>query len=185
MLTICEQKAKDCAQSGSFQHNLQHYCFQHWCFPSFLNQSPLLAMMWTFCSSSVPFLSTLHRIIFRVGTKAIRYSVNTAFARFPFVRTNWPHHSRLNESLTFNQNHPAISVKSYMECSLVRTTTTLLFQQSRLTLLPVITFWQEPRTSFNSLRSRISSQLENGTSMAINVTISVCARTLSPSSAPT
>ena len=27
-VTICEQKAKDCARSGSFQHKLQHHCFQ-------------------------------------------------------------------------------------------------------------------------------------------------------------
>ena len=27
-LTICEQKTKDCAWSGSFQHKLQHRCFQ-------------------------------------------------------------------------------------------------------------------------------------------------------------
>ena len=33
---ICEQKAKDCARSGSFQHNLQHRCFQLWCLPAFI-----------------------------------------------------------------------------------------------------------------------------------------------------
>ena len=27
-VTICEQKTKDFAQSGSFQHKLQHRCFQ-------------------------------------------------------------------------------------------------------------------------------------------------------------
>ena len=27
----CEQKPKDCARTGSFQHNLQHHCFQLWC----------------------------------------------------------------------------------------------------------------------------------------------------------
>ena len=27
-LTICEQKTKDCARSGSFQHKLQRHCFQ-------------------------------------------------------------------------------------------------------------------------------------------------------------
>ena len=27
-VTICEQKTKDCARSGSFQHKLQHHCFQ-------------------------------------------------------------------------------------------------------------------------------------------------------------
>ena len=27
-VTICEQKTKDCALSGSFQHKLQHRCFQ-------------------------------------------------------------------------------------------------------------------------------------------------------------
>ena len=27
-VTICEQKTKDCARSGGFQHKLQHHCFQ-------------------------------------------------------------------------------------------------------------------------------------------------------------
>ena len=184
LVIICEQKTKDCARSGSFQHNLQHHCFQLWCLSGFLTS--LLASygvnnLFQFCVVSVHTIPNN----FPVGTKAIQYGVNTAFGRFPCVRTDWPHHSRRNESLTFNENYPAISVKSYMESSLVRTTTTPLFQPSRPTLLPVITFWQEPKTSLNSIRSRISSQLENGTSMAINVTISVCARTLSPSSAPT
>ena len=35
-VTICEQKTKDCARSGSFQHKLQHRCFQLWCLPAFL-----------------------------------------------------------------------------------------------------------------------------------------------------
>ena len=35
-VTICEQKTKDCARSGSFQHKLQHHCFQLWCLPGFL-----------------------------------------------------------------------------------------------------------------------------------------------------
>ena len=36
--TICEQKTKDCARSGSFQHKLclQHCCFQIWCLLAFL-----------------------------------------------------------------------------------------------------------------------------------------------------
>ena len=158
-------------------------CFQHWCLPSFLTSLLYYGVnnLLQFCVVSVHTIPNN----FPVGTKAIRYGVNTAFGRFPFVRTDWPHHSRRNESLTFNENYPAISVKSYMESSLVQTTTTLLFQPRKLTLLPVTTFWQEPKTSSNSLRSRISSQLENGTSMAINVTISVWARTLFPSSAPT
>ena len=36
-VTIFEQKTKDCARSGSFQHKLQRRCFP--------NQSPLLAMV--------------------------------------------------------------------------------------------------------------------------------------------
>ena len=36
-VAICEQKTKDCARSGSFQHKLQRRCFP--------NQSPLLAMV--------------------------------------------------------------------------------------------------------------------------------------------
>ena len=40
-VTICEEKTKDCAQSGSFQHYLQHRCFQLWCLPAFLtNKKP-------------------------------------------------------------------------------------------------------------------------------------------------
>ena len=27
-ITTCEQKTKDCARPGSFQHKLQHRCFQ-------------------------------------------------------------------------------------------------------------------------------------------------------------
>ena len=29
-----EKKTKDCARSGSFQHKLQHRCFQLWCLPA-------------------------------------------------------------------------------------------------------------------------------------------------------
>ena len=32
--------------------------------------------------------------------------------RFPFVRTDWPDHSRRKEISLFNQNSPARSVKS-------------------------------------------------------------------------
>ena len=35
-------KKQDCAQSGSFQHNLQHRCFPTLMFARFPNQSPLL-----------------------------------------------------------------------------------------------------------------------------------------------
>ena len=35
-VTICEEKIKDCARSRSFQHYLQHRCFQLWCLPAFL-----------------------------------------------------------------------------------------------------------------------------------------------------
>ena len=30
---------------------------------------------------------------------------------FPFVRSDWPDHSRHNENFTFNQNYPATFVK--------------------------------------------------------------------------
>ena len=66
---ICEQQTKDCAQSGSFQHNLQHQLFSTLMFAEFPNQSPLLTMVWTTCSSSVSFLSTLYRIIFLSAQK--------------------------------------------------------------------------------------------------------------------
>ena len=36
--------------------------------------------------------------------------------RFSFVRTDRPDHSRCNENFTFNQNHPARLVKSYIVC---------------------------------------------------------------------
>ena len=47
-VTICEQKTKDCARSGSFQHKLQHRCFQIWCLPAFITSfnmrsGPILA----------------------------------------------------------------------------------------------------------------------------------------------
>ena len=120
-------------------------------FAQFPNQSPLLAMVWTTCSSSVSFLFTLYRIVYRVGTKSYPVSCEHSLCALSICQ-NWlttPFPSK-NERLTFTENYPAISVKSYMECSLVRTTITLLFQPSRLTLLPVTTFWQEPKTSFNS-----------------------------------
>ena len=41
---ICEQKTKDCAWSGSFQHKLQHRCFQLWCLPAF--PASLLYYLW-------------------------------------------------------------------------------------------------------------------------------------------
>ena len=42
---ICEQKTKDCARSGSFQHKLQHHkCFQLWCLPGFLTS--VLYWLW-------------------------------------------------------------------------------------------------------------------------------------------
>ena len=44
---ICEQKTKDCARSGSFQHNLQHHCFQLWCLPGFLTSSSTMVRLST------------------------------------------------------------------------------------------------------------------------------------------
>ena len=38
-VTICEQKTKDCAWSGSFQHKLQHHCFRLRCLPAFITSS--------------------------------------------------------------------------------------------------------------------------------------------------
>ena len=37
--SICEQKTRDCARSGSFQHNLQHRCLQLWCLTVFITPS--------------------------------------------------------------------------------------------------------------------------------------------------
>ena len=37
--SICEQKTKDCAWSGSFQHKLQHHCFRLRCLPAFITSS--------------------------------------------------------------------------------------------------------------------------------------------------
>ena len=42
--TICEQKTKDCARSGSFQHKLQHRLFSTLMFAGFHNQFPLPTM---------------------------------------------------------------------------------------------------------------------------------------------
>ena len=44
-LTICQQKTKDCALSGYFQHKLQHCCFLSLMFAAFHNQSPLITMV--------------------------------------------------------------------------------------------------------------------------------------------
>ena len=35
-VTIWDQKPKNCVQSGSFKHKLQHSCFQLWCLPAFI-----------------------------------------------------------------------------------------------------------------------------------------------------
>ena len=49
-VTICQQKTKDCARSGSFEHNPQHRCFRLRCFitnlPYWLwSQWPALSMI--------------------------------------------------------------------------------------------------------------------------------------------
>ena len=36
IVIICEQKQRIVQRSGSFQHNLRHYCFKLWCLPGFL-----------------------------------------------------------------------------------------------------------------------------------------------------
>ena len=44
---LTDQKTKDCARSGSFQHNLQHHCFSLFStllFAVFHSQSPLLTL---------------------------------------------------------------------------------------------------------------------------------------------
>ena len=45
LVTICQQKTKDCAPSGSFQHKRQHRCFYIWRFVAFHNQFPLITMV--------------------------------------------------------------------------------------------------------------------------------------------
>ena len=56
-VTICEQKAKDCALLWSFQQKLQPRCFQLWCMPAFasLSQQAYLA-----CSCSVSNMRPAH-----------------------------------------------------------------------------------------------------------------------------
>ena len=44
-VTICQQKTKDCARSGSFEHNPQHRCFRLWCLRAFITD--LLYWLWT------------------------------------------------------------------------------------------------------------------------------------------
>ena len=46
-VTICEKRTKDCAPSGSFQHNLQHHCFQLWYLPGFLTSSSAMVRLST------------------------------------------------------------------------------------------------------------------------------------------
>ena len=53
-VSICEQKTKDCAWSGSFQHKLQHLLFSTLMFAGFHNQPPLLTMRTPLFSRAVP-----------------------------------------------------------------------------------------------------------------------------------
>ena len=53
-VSICEQKTKDCAWSGSFQHKLQHLLFSTLMFAGFHNQPPLLTMLTPLFSRAVP-----------------------------------------------------------------------------------------------------------------------------------
>ena len=55
-VTFHQQKTKDCAPSGSFQHNLQHRCFHFWCLLSFITRrdagtNPLVIIF--FCISNL------------------------------------------------------------------------------------------------------------------------------------
>ena len=43
-MTICQQKTKDCALSGCFQHKLQQLLVLSLMFAAFHNQSPLITM---------------------------------------------------------------------------------------------------------------------------------------------
>ena len=52
-VSICEQKTKDCAWSGSFQHKLQHLLFSTLMFAGFHNQPPLLTMLTPLFSRAV------------------------------------------------------------------------------------------------------------------------------------
>ena len=54
-VTIYEQKTKDCARLGSFQHKLHHHCFQFWCLPAFLTSLRLLTMVVLIPSSMCQF----------------------------------------------------------------------------------------------------------------------------------
>ena len=44
-VTICKKKTKDCARSGSFEHNPQHRCFRLWCLRAFITD--LLYWLWS------------------------------------------------------------------------------------------------------------------------------------------
>ena len=52
-VTICEQRTKDCAPSGSFQHKVKHCCFYLRCLPSFIT-SPLYYGFKYRCFSHLP-----------------------------------------------------------------------------------------------------------------------------------
>ena len=70
-VTICEEKTKDCARSGSFQYYLQHRCFQLWCLPAFLtNKKPNCS-----CSFGFPTFWNKRRLTldcFRRGSSPFR-----------------------------------------------------------------------------------------------------------------
>ena len=72
---ICEPKTKDCARSGSFQHNLKHHCFQLWCLP----------VSWPVSSTNY---NLIYIIIWSHRTKSnyISHSVNSTN---PYIPLAW------------------------------------------------------------------------------------------------
>ena len=69
-VTICEQKTKDCARSGSFQHKLQQHCFQLWCLPAFLTSLLYYHITKGKCCLCFDLCDWLHHLVsFRIRTK--------------------------------------------------------------------------------------------------------------------
>ena len=48
-VAICQQKPKDYAPSGSFQHKLRHCCFYIWCLLSSITSLMLRGLCWFCC----------------------------------------------------------------------------------------------------------------------------------------
>ena len=75
---------EDCARSGSFQHKLQHRCFQLWCLPAF--KTRLLYKLWFVGIYSEKFSFLLYIFYFLVRAEIRRRSIITNVSFFAFQK---------------------------------------------------------------------------------------------------